>query len=122
MTKHYKHASRLCTLLSVILTVGPLLYFIVASFIQSDLAHEKLCLSMTILVTLFLTGIGLINKVAYKSKLWIVLIGVYLCLDSIMLPLILIASGQIVDELILSPLKKHYKQLYVINKEIDKRG
>ena len=56
-----------------------------------------------------------------RSTIWILLLGIYICLDNIMPVLLTIAIGTITDELILTPLHKKYKQLAIINSEIDKR-
>lgn len=121
MTKSLKAKYRLFQILSLLLTIGPLLYFTLVAFITCDVTSEKVTLSMTVLVCLILTLIGLINKHAFKSKLWLLLIGLYVCLETIMAPLISIAICQVVDELIVDPLKKHYKERFTINKEIDRR-
>ena len=122
MTKKYKTAYRVCAILSLLSVLSPLFYFVIKGFLTADVVYEKVTLTTTLFVALILTVIGLLNKVTYRSKLWIVLIGLYISLKSIMLPLVLIACGQILDELILSPAKAHYKNLYTINREIDKRG
>lgn len=122
MTSRLKNLSILLSTVSVLLNIGPLLGYIIASVIQADLVTEKIALSMTILIVVILTLVSIVNKVALRSRLWILLIGMYLCLDSIMTPLIIIAVCQVIDELIVSPLAAHYKTRYRINKEIDLRG
>ena len=121
MTRKYKIRYILFSLLSLASIIIPVIYFTIKSYIDSDLVHEKVTLSMTILVTLLLTVIGIANKRVYRSKLWILLIGLYICLKNIMQPLIWIATCQVLDELCFDPLKHHYKALYLINREIDKR-
>lgn len=121
MTRKYKIRYIIFSLLSLASIIIPVIYFTIKSYIDSDLVHEKVTLSMTILVTLLLTVIGIANKYVYRSKLWILLIGLYICLKNIMQPLIWIATCQVLDELCFSPLKQHYKNLFIINREIDKR-
>lgn len=76
---------------------------------------------MTVLIVVILTIVSIVNKVAIKSRLWIVLIGIYVCLNYIMTPLIIIAVCQVIDELIVSPLKSSFKTKLTINKQIDGR-
>jgi hypothetical protein len=63
----------------------------------------------------------LLTKVNIRSTLWILIIGLYVCLDSIMNMIIFIAVFQVVDEMIITPIKKSVKQKLIINKELDKR-
>lgn len=121
MTRKYKARYIIFSLLSLASTIIPVIFFTVKSYIDSDSVHVKVIFSMTILVTLLLTAIGIANKCIYRSKLWILLIGLYICLKNIMQPLIWIATCQVLDELCFNPLKQHYKNLFIINREIDKR-
>lgn len=107
--------------ISLVINIGPLACYTISALINADLTHEKVTLTMTVLIVLIMTIISIINKITLKSRLWIILIGIYICLDYIMTPLIIIAVCQILDELIISPLKKSYKNRLIINKEMDKR-
>lgn len=106
---------------SLLLNVAPLATYAIKAVIEADLVYEKVTLVMTVFIVLIMTIISIINKVAMRSRLWIILIGIYFCLDYIMTPLIIIAVCQVVDEIIVSPLKKHFKEKLSINKEIDRR-
>lgn len=121
MTKKYKTLAVIFTILSVLCFIGPVGYFIVAGFISSTLVVEKVALSLTVVIVIILSLVALINKCALRSRIWILLIGLYICLDNIMIPLIIIAVCQVLDELVLSPLAKHFRSKFSINKEIDKR-
>lgn len=121
MTKKTRIYSILFTILSVLLNIGPIATYTVIALVNSNLTYQKVALSMTVFVVLILTVISLANKVAMKSRLWVILIGLYICLDYIMTPLIIIAVCQVADELIVSPLAKHYRLRYKINKEMDLR-
>ena len=121
MTQSLKRKYRICRILSLLLNIGPLAFYVISALCGASLIHEKIALSMTVLVVIILTFISLINKVAMKSRIWILLIGIYIALDHILGPLIVIGVCQVLDELIVSPLKEHYKNRYTINKEIDLR-
>jgi len=120
-TKQYRLIYWTLFITSILLNVGPLAAYSIKAGYESNLIHEKIVLVMTILIILIMTGVSLINKVAMRSRLWVILIGVYVCIDYIMTPLIIIAVCQIVDEVIITPLKHSYKNKLEINKQIDKR-
>lgn len=120
-TKGYRIKYWILFLISLALNIAPITVYVVRAIINSTLVHEKLALSMTVLVVIILTIVSLVNKVALRSRLWILLIGIYICLDNFINPLIVFAACQILDELIVTPLKKHYKTRLTISKEIDRR-
>ena len=121
MTKKLKRKYIIATILSFLLNVCPLLVFTIIAFISGTAIVHKVTLSMTLLIVLIFTAVTFINKTVFRSKLWILLIGLWLCLDNILTPLIVFASCQVIDELIVTPLKNYYKNRYRINKEIDTR-
>ena len=120
-TKKYKIGYIITAIISWIAFIGPTIYFVATAFIGSNLAVEKVALATSILVVLVLSGIAFVNKVALRSRLWIVMLGLYYVLPTIELAILTIGIGQILHELIFEPIKKYYKQRYIINKEIDKR-
>lgn len=121
MTKTYKRLYILFSVLVCLLNIAPLLGYVIKAYIECDLIREKVTLTMTVFIVAIMTMITLVNKTIYKSRLWILLLGLYFCLDYILTPLIIVAVCQIIDELIATPLKNHYRTKYQINKEIDKR-
>lgn len=122
MTKKTKLLAIVFSVFSVLLNIGPLAVYTILGLVNSTLVYQKVALSMTVFIVAILTVIAIANKVAMKSRIWVILLGLYFCLHSITTPLIIIAVCQVVDELIVSPLAKHYRQRYRINKEIDLRS
>lgn len=120
MTKKYKKYARLTGILSLAITLAPVMGFVIAAFIQGSSA-QKLSLGLLTTVAIILTAFNIIMKINMRSTIWILLLGIYICLDNIMPVLLTIAIGTIADELVLTPLHKKYKQLAIINSEIDKR-
>lgn len=120
-TKKYRNLSYIFGTLSILLNITPFAVYAIIALADSNFIYQKITLSMTVLIVAIMTLVCLINKVAMKSRLWIILIGIYVCLGEIITPLIIIAVCQIVDELIVSPLYKNFKNKKIINKEIDKR-
>lgn len=120
-TKRYKRIYTLFNILSIAAAVVPVIYFSVKAYLSSDLVYEKIALSSTIVIVLIMTLVNLVSKVALRSRLWILLIGLYIALHEILTIIVVIGCCQVVDELIFTPLKSRYKSKYSINKEIDKR-
>lgn len=56
-----------------------------------------------------------------RSRIWIIILGIYFCCDRFALAIILVSITQILDEVIVNPLYKKFKQKAIINKEFDKR-
>ena len=120
-TKTYTRAKWLLRATSLALNVGPLAGYAIAGAATSNLAREKLMLSLTVFVVLIMTVVAVVNRIAMRSRIWVVMIGIYVCLGEILVPLMVIAATQLLDELIVSPLAKHYASRAMISKEIDRR-
>lgn len=110
------------TTLSILLNVCPLAVYAIQALVAADLVVEKITLTMTVLVVLIMSIVAWANKTTMRSRIWVILLGIYLCLDKIMVPLIIIAITQVVDEWIVAPLAASYRTKLTINKELDRRG
>lgn len=123
MTKKYKKRAKILSILSFIVLFVPLIIYVVMAFASGDITvSKKVVLGFSLIFALVLTVINALTKFRIRSTIWIVLLGIYYCLNNILPLLLMIAVGTITDEFILSPLQKKYKRLYEINNEIDKRG
>lgn len=121
MTEKYKRLALLFTCLSILLVVGPFLYYVITALVGTALVVEKVALASTLVIVGIMTVVSMANKTVMKSRLWILLIGLYVCLDNIMTPLIIVAVCQVLDELIAAPLAKHYRGKLTISKTMDER-
>lgn len=121
ITKKYRTFSVIFGILSFLLTLGPIFYYIITGFIEADLTREKVGLTCLVICALILSIVNIIMKYNIRSTIWLIVIGIYVCIDNIMPLLLMIAGGTILDEFIVSPLHKLFKTKYTINKEIDKR-
>ena len=121
MTKKYARAQFLLALMSVLLNIGPFAYYVIEGLLSDSLVAEKVGLVGTVFAVAIMTIVSLVNKRALRSRLWILLVGLYMTLDNILTPLIIVAVCQILDELIISPLAKLYRAKKLIHKEMDKR-
>ena len=120
-TKKASRASKILTLVHMLLMVGPFIGYSIVAIINSE-TQEKVILGMTFVAVLIMTVVAMVNDIVIKSRLWIILLGLYCCLDYILTPLIIIAICQTVDELFIRPMKNDAKTRLISNKAMDKRG
>ena len=121
MTNKYKNIYRTFKLLSWAVTILPLVVYFVIAFSKAEIVH-KLAIGSMLTIVLILTVINVIGKLQLRSPLFLLLIGIYVGLGQILTPLVITTCGVVLDEFIFTPLYKKYKQLYIINREIDKRN
>lgn len=121
MTSKYRKLFWLFFAISLLLNIAPLATYTIIAFVECTAIVEKVALSMTLFIVVILSCVAWMNKLVLRSRLWIILIGLYVCLDYIITPLILIAVCQVLDELIVHPLKKSFHNKLTIHKEMDKR-
>ena len=121
MTNKYKNIYRTFKLLSWAVTILPLVVYFVIAFSKAEIVH-KLAIGSMLTIVLILTVINIVGKLQLRSPLFLLLIGIYVGLGQILTPLVITSCGVVLDEFIFTPLYKKYKQLYVINREIDKRN
>lgn len=106
-------------LLSALCTIGPIIGFGLYALINDTVVVHKITLCFTLLIVLVFSLIAAVNKFAFKSKIWIIMIGLYVSLDFMLTPIVIIGCCQIADELIFTPLHKYFKRHFEICKEID---
>lgn len=121
MTKKYKIKLNICRLLSFTLTVLPVIIYTIMGFMDGSIG-EKVSLGICVILALIFVLINIMFKYHIRSTLWVLLIGIYVCIDNIIPLLIIMAATTIIDEFVLVPLINKYKNKYIINKEIDLRG
>ena len=119
-TKKYKRLALIFSLLSILVLLAPMVYYLVEAFI-AGVVIEKLALGGLATMAIILTLFNTIMKANLRSPIWLLLIGIFLVLENILPLIIFIAVGTILDEFLLTPLARRYRNLYTINKEIDKR-
>lgn len=121
MTKKYKIKLNICRLLSFTITVLPVIIYTIMGFMDGTIG-EKVSLGICVILALIFVLINIMFKYHIRSTLWVLLIGIYVCIDNIIPLLIIMAATTIIDEFVLVPLINKYKNKYIINKEIDLRG
>lgn len=120
ITKKYRILSIITNLASILLLLTPLLVFGVKAFIVAETV-EKLALGALASTAIVMSIMNLAMKIHLRSPVWLCLLGIYFILENIMPLIIVISLSTIIDELIISPLHKKFKNQLTINKEIDKR-
>lgn len=120
LTKKYKRLSILMWWLSFIVLLTPISYYVVRAFMIGNTV-EKLSLGGLAVAAIIITCFSLLQKMRLRSPLWICILGIYIILDKIIPLLIMVAIGVILDELILSPLYKRFKEKADHNANADER-
>lgn len=121
-SKKYKLLFVLFFATSLLLNVAPVAIYVIDALSGGALVHEKVALCMTVFVVLIMSAVAWANKLVLRSRIWVIIIGLYFVLDYFVAPLLIIGVCQVIDEWIAAPLSKHYKNLYTINRQMDKRG
>ena len=116
MKKRYREL----TALSYTLEFMPICAFVIPAFVQGN-TKEKLIMGLTAIFALLVVLINRLNKVAPRSALWIILVGINLAIQNLMPVIITMAVCCLIDEIIVTPAQKDIKEKYKINKEIDYR-
>lgn len=120
-TKKAKNKYIFFKTLSICLTFLPLVVYVIIAFVKGA-PMEKFTMGCMVTLALVFVALNVIMKYNIRSTIWVLILGIYLCLDNITPLLIIMAVSTILDEFIVSKLAVKYKNQFVINKEIDKRG
>lgn len=120
-TKKAKNKYIFFKTLSICLTFLPLVVYVIIAFVKGA-PMEKFTMGCMVTLALIFVALNVIMKYNIRSTIWVLILGIYLCLDNITPLLIIMAVSTILDEFVVSKLAVKYKNQFVINKEIDKRG
>lgn len=112
MTKKYHRLWIIFTILSILLNIGPLATYSIIGIMSNSFIIHKVALSSTIFIVAIMTAFNHLLHVFNRSRLAILLVGLYLCLDNFITPLLIVCICQMIDELIAHPLAKHYGGKY----------
>lgn len=124
-TKQCKRLSVFFLIFHILCLFGPLLYFIPYAYIVGEVGR-KLALSLFLIVALCLSVVALISDAKTrgglaKSIMWILVIGISICLQEVKVFVYIMAIVSIIDELVIVKLRAKYKDAYAANREIDRR-
>lgn len=120
ITKKYRRGYLILTIISWVLVLGPLAGYVVYGFISGETV-KKLSLGITTMAAIGLTGFSVIFKKNIRSTIFIIILGIYIALREITALLIILSACTILDEFLVTPLQKSYREKMVINAEMDRR-
>lgn len=120
-TRSCRQKRNLLIIMDWLLTLAPLIIFGILGFTKAE-PREKACLGVMVMVAMFFGVINVLMKCNYRFFVWLLLLGVYICMDDMLPVIITLVICTFFDEMIIMPMKKHYSTKYLINKEIDSRG
>lgn len=122
MTAKYKRLSRFYLFLQLVCLFAPIVVFFFLGILNGEVgATNKFVLGLGTTTALVISAIGLIGKMHLRSPIFIFLMVCHFCIDKFIPILVVFAVCTFLDEIVFEPLYKHYKNLMVINREIDKR-
>lgn len=124
-TKQCKRLSILFGILHFLCLFGPLLYFVPYALVVGEVGR-KLALSLFLIVSVCLSVCAIISDAKTrgglaKSIMWLLVIGISICLTEVATFVYIMASVSIFDELFVVRMRAKYKDAYAANREIDRR-
>lgn len=132
MAKYISERTKQCRILAFVFGLlhflclfGPLLYFIPYGYITGETV-EKIGMSFTVITAIILSMISILVSATHRAGLhrcvmWVLIAGVLFCLKEVQVFIWIMAITSILDELIFTKVKDHYKAALISNKEIDRR-
>lgn len=132
MAKYVSDRTKQCKILTTIFGVlhflclfGPLLYFVPYGYATGAVV-EKIAMSFTVIASVILALISVLVSVTARAGLhrcimWILITGVLFTLQEIQVFIWIMAVTSILDELVFTKVRDHYKAALISNREIDRR-
>lgn len=120
-TKKFRRTKRLLWLVSLLLNILPLGVYFIRAFVIGE-PHHKAALSMIVIAAIVFTVINIARNIAYRSSLWLLLLGIYFVIENIVPLILLMAFCTIADELIVTPLYRKYTRYTDASKVDDMKG
>lgn len=121
LTKKYARLAVIFTILSILLMFGPLAYYTIMGFMGGALVVQKVALIGSVLTALIATFLCVAMKWTFKSKMWLFVIGLFFVIENFLPMIIIFAVTQVLDELVVSPLARHYRASARSCKNTDKQ-
>ena len=106
----------------IILFAPVIVYTIIALTKDGVTVPGRVAVVGSVCIALILSLFNIIAQKRLRCPIWIILIGLYVAIKEILLPLIIIlAFVTVIDDLILTPLITYYRTKLISNKAIDER-
>lgn len=119
-TRDYLHKRNFCKIMSFLLTFLPLIIYGVIAFVQGTV-ENKISFGLCLTICALFVIMNILMKLKIRCTLWILLLGIHICLNNIVSLIIIMAISTALDEFVFEPLVRKYSQKASINIEIDKR-
>ena len=101
----------------------PVFVCVVLGYANPELpTGAAVCLTGSLVIAAVLGLINIILKYRLRCCIWILILGLYIALDNILPIVLVLAFTTIIDDLVLTPLVDRFKNEYVANRAMDKRG
>lgn len=109
VTKKYKIRYNIAKYLSIMLTVGPLLFYGISGFSIAE-PVSKVVLSLTAISAIIFTIMNVALKLHIRSTIFLLILGIHCCIDNITGLLIVMAATTLLDELVVTPMRNYYEK------------
>lgn len=120
ITKSYRTKYLICKLMSIVMLLGPLTYYLIVGMSVAE-PTKRVILAFSTIAAILLTFVSVVFKFRIRSTIFILMLGIHCCIDNITTLILIMAATTLIDEILLTPLSKYFREKYSINKEIDKR-
>ena len=109
--------------LDLIILFAPVIVYIIIALTKDGVTVPgRVAVVGSVCIALILSLFNIIAQKRLRFPIWIILIGLYVAIKEILLPLIIIlAFVTVIDDLILTPLMTYYRTKLISNKAIDER-
>ena len=109
--------------LDLIILFAPVIVYIIIALTKDGVTVPgRVAVVGSVCIALILSLFNIIAQKRLRCPIWIILIGLYVAIKEILLPLIIIlAVVTVIDDLILTPLIPYYRTKLISNKAIDER-
>lgn len=120
-TKSLRRQLWLFRILDMICLLAPVLIYIGIALSSDGIQTvQKVAVVSTTLIAIILTVFNVIAQKRLRCPIWIILIGLFVAIKEMLLPLIIIlAITSVLDDLVFTPLIGHYKTALIASKEVD---
>ena len=109
--------------LDLIILFAPVIVYIIIALTKDGVTVPgRVAVVGSVCIALILSLFNIIAQKRLRCPIWIILIGLYVAIKEILLPLIIIlAVVTVIDDIILKPLITYYRTKLISNKAIDER-
>lgn len=122
MTEKYRKLKWAFFAASLACSVVPVIVFFIIGLANGDISiSKKLTLSLGFCFTIGVSVVGLIRKHHYRCGIWVFILVCYIAIKNFAPILLTFGICCCLDELIFTPMYRKYRELVVVNAEIDKR-